>query len=118
MPSNVERIRDIAGALPEVTEEVTWGTDLTIRVNRKIFCFPGEGSFTVKADRSELLALLDDPRIVPAAYVGRFGWVTVRLDEPVDWDRVARLIRASYRLVAPKRLAAVVAEMEPRGPGS
>ena len=107
-PTNADRIRALCAELPEVHEEITWGEDLTIRVGRKIFCFPGETAFTVKADPSELLALLDDPRVTLAPYVGRFGWVSVRLDEPVDWDEVDRLIRRSYRLIAPKKLAAQV----------
>ena len=106
--TSLDRIRELCARLPEVHEELTWGEDLTIRVGKKIFCFPGETAFTVKADKTELIALLDDPRIVPAAYVGRFGWVTVQLDDPVDWDQVDRLIRQSYRLIAPKRLAAQV----------
>jgi predicted DNA-binding protein (MmcQ/YjbR family) len=107
-PTNLERLRELCAGLPEVHEEITWGEDLTIRVGKKIFCFPGEAAFTVKADKAELLALLDDPRITLARYVGRFGWITVRLDAPVDWDQVGRLIRRSYRLIAPKKLAAQV----------
>lgn len=106
--TNLDRIRERCAQLPEVHEEITWGEDLTIRVGKKIFCFPGETAFTVKASKDELLSLLDDPRIAPAAYVGRFGWITVQLDEPVDWDEVDRLIRTSYRLIAPKKLAAQV----------
>ena len=108
--TNEQRIRDLCARLPDVHEEITWGEDLTIRVGRKIFCFPGETAFTLKADKGELLALLDDPRIELARYVGRFGWITVQLEDPVDWDQVDRLIRRSYRLIAPKKLAAQVAD--------
>jgi predicted DNA-binding protein (MmcQ/YjbR family) len=42
-----------------------------------------------------------------AAYLGARGWIGVRLDlEDVDWEEVARFIAVSYRLVAPRRLAA------------
>ena len=102
-----ERMRKIALALPEVTEEITWGDDLNFRVNKKIFLFPGEKTMTVKADPSERDALLSDPRFSLAAYVGRFGWVTMDVSAPVkslDWDEVAELITTSYRLIAPKRL--------------
>jgi len=109
-PTNLQRIRDLCSRLPDVHEEVTWGEDLTIRVGRKIFCFPGETAFTVKADKGELLALLDDPRFSLAPYVGRFGWVSVQLVDPVDWAMVDRLIRRSYRLIAPKKLAAQVSD--------
>ena len=49
-------------ALPEATEEVTWGTDINFRVRKKIFAFPGQGgTLTLKADREELPALLAEP---------------------------------------------------------
>lgn len=103
--SNVELLRRLALRLPEATEEVTWG-DVNFRVRGKIFCFPGETSLTVKADPEELDALLGDPRFQKAAYVGRFGWVTMALaSSGVDWDEIDELVRTSYCLVAPKRLA-------------
>jgi hypothetical protein len=39
-------------------------------------------------------------------YVGHRGWLGVRLDVEVDWAEVAALVRDSYRIVAPKSLAA------------
>ena len=77
--SNVDRIRAIALTLPETTEEITWGTDVNFRVRKKIFCFRGDTAVTVKADPDELDALLGDDRFARAAYVGRFGWVTMTL---------------------------------------
>ncbi len=97
-------LRRIALRLPEATEETTWG-DVNFRVRGKIFCFPGDASMTVKADPEELDALLADPRFARAAYVGRFGWVSMQLASPVDWDEVDELIRTSYCLVAPRTLA-------------
>jgi predicted DNA-binding protein (MmcQ/YjbR family) len=35
--------------------------------------------------------------------------VGARLDGRPDWDEVAALVRRSYRLIAPKRLAALLA---------
>jgi len=43
-------------------------------------------------------------------YLASKGWVGLRLDiGKIDWDEVAELVRGSYRLIAPKRLTAVVA---------
>jgi phosphoribosylglycinamide formyltransferase-1 len=40
------------------------------------------------------------------AYIGPRGWVALRLDIPgVDWNEVSELVRGSYRLVAPQKLA-------------
>jgi hypothetical protein len=41
-------------------------------------------------------------------YVGHKGWVGMRLDAKPDWKEVETLIRRSYRLTAPKKLAAMV----------
>lgn len=108
LAKNLERMRSLAMALPEATEEVTWGTDINFRVRKKIFAFPGQGgSLTVKADRDELPALLDDARFTPAPYLARGGWVRMDLAAaPIDWDEIDELIRTSYCLIAPKKLAA------------
>jgi predicted DNA-binding protein (MmcQ/YjbR family) len=108
LAKNLERIRSLAMALPEATEELTWGTDINFRVRKKIFAFPGDGgTLTVKADREELPALLDDTRFSPAPYLARGGWVRMDLTSaPVDWDEIDELIRTSYTLIAPKKLSA------------
>jgi len=110
LAKNLERMRSIAMALPEATEEVTWGTDINFRVRKKIFAFPGQGgSLCVKADREELPALLEDDRFSPAPYLARGGWVVLDLTTgKVDWDEVTELIHTSYCLIAPKKLAAQV----------
>jgi predicted DNA-binding protein (MmcQ/YjbR family) len=107
-------MRKIAMALPEATEEVTWGTDINFRVRKKIFCFPGSGGgMTVKADKAELAALLDDARFSPAPYLARGCWVRMDLQTTppsgVDWAEITELIHTSYMLIAPKTLAAKVA---------
>ncbi len=101
-------MRSIALALPEATEEITWGTDINFRVRKKIFAFPGQGgSLTVKADRDELPALLADARFSPAPYLARGGWVSMDLTGAApDWVEVEELIRTSYCLIAPKKLSA------------
>jgi len=112
LAKNLDRMRAIAMALPEVTEEVTWGTDLNFRVRKKIFAFPGQGgSLTVKADRNELPALLDDSRFTPAPYLARGGWVRMDLTTgSIDWSEIDELIKTSYCLIAPKKLAAQLDE--------
>ncbi len=110
MKKNLDRLRRICLALPEATEELTWGTDINFRVRKKIFCFPGQGgSITVKADREELPALLGDPRCRPAPYLARGGWIVMDLVAPIDWAEVTELITTSYCLIAPKTLAAKAA---------
>ena len=53
------------------------------------------------------LAAANPSRFYIPAYTGSKGWVGLRLDTTgLDWDEVSELVTGSYRLVAPKRLAA------------
>ncbi len=36
------------------------------------------------------------------------GWIGVRLDRDLDWDEVAGVVADAYRVVAPKRLLALL----------
>jgi hypothetical protein len=39
------------------------------------------------------------------AFVGRHGWVGIRLDlEEPDWDELATFVREAWMLTAPKKL--------------
>jgi hypothetical protein len=52
----------------------------------------------------------DPKRFFRPPYVGPKGWIGVRLDTAPDWDEVSVIVARSYRLVAPQRLAARLAE--------
>ena len=104
-------VRAIATRLPEVEEKLTWETDVTFRVRDKIFAIGSEGSerISLKASLEQQADLIDfDPATFgKAAYVGRFGWVTVKL-ERIDLDMLEKLLRDSWRATAPKQLRALV----------
>jgi hypothetical protein len=70
----------------------------------------GRISLWCKAPPGSQMVLVgaDPERFFVPPYVGHLGWVGVRLDRRPDWDEVAALVKRSYRLVAPKRLAALV----------
>lgn len=53
----------------------------------------------------ELLVEEDPDRFWVPAFVGRHGWIGIRLDldEP-DWDEIADFVRDAWRLTAPKRV--------------
>lgn len=101
--SMVDAVRRFCLSLPDSTEELTWD-DINFRVRKKIFCFPSEHGMTVKADPDELDALLGDPRFERAAYVGRFGWVSMTFGDSPDLAEIHELILTSYVMVAPKTL--------------
>src|SRR5438874_9211040 len=101
-------VRRLAASLPETEEVLTWGTDVTFRVRSKIFAIGGEDSdgLSIKAtlDAQEDLLALDEKTFSKAPYVGRYGWVNVRLDR-IDEPLLAQLLEHAWRQTAPKRLA-------------
>ena len=52
LSKQLDRMRKVALALPEATEEVTWGTDINFRVRKKIFAFPGDGTTLTVGSRA------------------------------------------------------------------
>jgi hypothetical protein len=109
----VERVREICLALPEAVEKSFGGhTSPAFRVRDKMFVMISEDrtSMTFKgaAGVQEALVAGDPDRFYVPPYVGAKGWVGARLDVGQDWDEIAELLVDSYRMVAPKRLAARV----------
>jgi predicted DNA-binding protein (MmcQ/YjbR family) len=109
----IDRLRDICLALPEGEEKEAWG-DPTFRVRGKIFAMEKRGdgrvSLWCKAELGSQMVLVgaDPKRFFVPPYVGHKGWVGMRLDDNPDWDEVIELVKRSYRLIAPKRLAALL----------
>ena len=111
-------LRAVCLALPEATEQETWG-DATFRVRGKIFAMHkrGDGRPVVwckaPAGAQGVLVGADPVRFFVPPYVGHRGWIGVRLDDGVEWEEVAELVAESYRLTAPKRLAAALDRQPP-----
>jgi hypothetical protein len=111
----LERLRRICLALPEAVERETW-EEATFRVRHKIFVLhiaaddDGRPALWCKAPPGNQTHLVEaDPRrfFVPP-YVGHKGWIGMWLDRRVDWREVAVVVKRSYRMTAPKRVAALV----------
>jgi hypothetical protein len=114
MTSALSRLRKICLALPEAVEKQTWEIP-TFRIRDKIFAMAHDpGTVWCKAPpgvQAILTAAAPERFFVPP-YVGHKGWIGFRLDRGTDWGEVNALIRRSYRMTAPKRLAALVPEEE------
>lgn len=110
-----DRLREICLGLPQAAEKEAWG-DPTFRVRDKIFAMEKRGdgrvSMWCKAPPGAQAVLVgsDPERFFVPPYVGRSGWVGVRLDAEMDWVEVADLVEESYRMTAPKRLSRLLAE--------
>jgi predicted DNA-binding protein (MmcQ/YjbR family) len=106
------RLAEFALSLPEAHEDHPWG-DRVVKVRRKIFVFLGgdEQTITVKLVESHGHALsVEGAR--PTGYgLGKAGWVTVPVAD-VDLETLQDWVEESYRIVAPKRLAATLDDDE------
>jgi predicted DNA-binding protein (MmcQ/YjbR family) len=110
----LERLRKIVRSLPETGEKTPWGPDPHFTVRDKIFAGYGGGSLGVKVDKELQAALVaSDPRFSIAAYVGKHGWVDMKLGPKPDWNEVETLVVGSYKMIAPKKLAAAVGGAAP-----
>lgn len=109
----LERLRAICLALPGATEVPAWDT-ITFRAG-KIFAIygrpedsihtGGRPSVSLKAaPGNQQLMLRDNPdRYYVPPYVGKAGWIGVRLDKRAPWREIQRLVEESWRLVTAKR---------------
>lgn len=116
----LKRLRAVCKDLPETSDSASGRADehVSFFVREKKFAYlldnhHGDGrlALTCKAapGAQDVLVRGDPARFFVPPYVGAKGWVGARLDvERVDWETVADLLRDSYRMTAPKRLAAQV----------
>jgi predicted DNA-binding protein (MmcQ/YjbR family) len=114
--SVLARLRQICLRLPEAQETVKWGHP-TFVAGKKMFAvldrYDGRLCIAFRVPMETLEDLLADERFIEAPYAARFGWVCLFVDGRVDWAEVNRLIEASYRLVALKRMLAALTKTEP-----
>jgi predicted DNA-binding protein (MmcQ/YjbR family) len=118
----VERIRTLCLALPEVTVRVddpltdTRSTAWSFDVRRRSFCLlvawknsAGRSVplLVLRADPEEREALLSIGHPFFPSRAGRDRVVVVLTDE-TDWEEIRELITQSYRILAPKKLTALL----------
>jgi predicted DNA-binding protein (MmcQ/YjbR family) len=103
-----ERMIAIVTGLPGAYEDHPWGS-VHCKVDGKIFVGwgrteSGEMGLGFKTDK-ELQAMLvaSDPRFTIAAYVGKHGWVDMKVGASPDWAEIEHFVLDSYRRIAPKK---------------
>jgi predicted DNA-binding protein (MmcQ/YjbR family) len=123
VPKNiVERIRTLCLALPEVTVRVDYprirarSTAQSFDIRRRSFCLlvARENSagkpvslLVLRAGREERQALLATGYPFFASRAGRDRIVVV-LTGDTDWEEIRELVTDSYRILAPKKLTALL----------
>ena len=119
-PRPLTRLRKLCLALPETHEVEAWG-EPTFRVRNRMFATyaaagnhhgAGRPAVWCKAGpgNQQLMVSAHPARFFVPPYVGPSGWVGVYLDADVNWSELAGLLEDSWRLVAPKRIAAPLSD--------
>jgi len=121
----VERVRAICLALPEVTvrvdesRSIARSTAWSFDIRRRSFCLlvavKGRNGKPIPRlvlrvdprDREALVAL-GHPYFAPRAGHRHRDRVGVRLTDDTDWEEIRDLVTESYRLLAPKKLTALL----------
>jgi predicted DNA-binding protein (MmcQ/YjbR family) len=118
----VERIRTLCLALPEVTARVDLtlvrerSTAYSFDIRRRSFCLlmavadsagKPRSMLVLRADPDERDALLSSGRPFFAPRAGR-GRIGVWLTDDTDWEEIRELVTESYRVLAPKKLSALL----------
>ena len=118
----VERIRTLCLALPEVTVRVDYSrtrsrsTAWSFDIRRRSFCLlmavedPAGQPVTLLVlradpDEREVLLAAGHPFFPPRAGRDRIGVV---LTDETDWEEIRELVTDSYRVLAPKKLTALL----------
>lgn len=109
-----EAVRAHCLAKRGAVEEYPWES-VVWKVGGHIFAIGalGENAFTVKSTPADQSVVTQIPGVEAAAYVGRFGWVTVTVTDTHSLNLARLLVDLSYDMVAGR----VRARHGPRRPG-
>jgi predicted DNA-binding protein (MmcQ/YjbR family) len=101
-------IRALALSFPEAYEDAPWGFPVFKVADNRLFALMGEADgaveLTVKLGREEREIAFLHPWVRVASYVGRYGWITARIEDPDSLDTALEWMRESYYLKAPAKL--------------
>ena len=99
----IDAVRAICLALPAVTEDIKWGSDLVFSVGGKMFTVVNtERPHTIafKCTPETFAELTERDGIIPAPYLARAMWVQERsVGEVLERRELEDLIKTSYELV-------------------
>jgi predicted DNA-binding protein (MmcQ/YjbR family) len=102
---DLDELRSYCLSFPQATENLQWGDHLCFKVGGKLFAIVGLSvpqSITVKCDPESFAELTEREGIAPAAYVGRYKWVTLVSLDVLSDSELRETLSNSYKLVAVK----------------
>jgi predicted DNA-binding protein (MmcQ/YjbR family) len=107
-----DRVRALALSWPETYEDEPWGHPVFKVADNRMFATMSEGDgvvrMSLKLTPEEREIALELPFVTKAAYVGRYGWVTVTVSDEETLEAALEWLRESYWLRAPVRLRGAV----------
>jgi predicted DNA-binding protein (MmcQ/YjbR family) len=115
----LKQLRRVCLKLTDAEETVSFGHP-TFRVRGgKIFAvleeFKGELGICVNVGKLMQRIFLDDPRFFRTPYIGKHGWVTLRVYAArLNWNEIRELVKGSHLLAVPKSSK----KPRPSGPGA
>lgn len=107
----IERLRGVALALPGATEKLSHG-EPAFFVNKRLFVtvdnnHHGSGHVAAVCNApsgaQELLVEADPKHFFVPPYVGKAGWLGVRLDSGLAWPVIADLVKQAHATSSQKR---------------
>jgi predicted DNA-binding protein (MmcQ/YjbR family) len=104
---NADSLRTFCLSLPHVTEDIKWGHDLCFLIAEKMFAVTGldsaeEHGVAFKCTPEKFAELIEIEGIIPAPYMARNHWVSLRQQDALRDAEIKKLIRGSYELVLAK----------------
>jgi hypothetical protein len=107
----IERVREIAHSLPGVTEKLSHGEPAFFVRGRMFFTIDndhhGSGHVAVWCNAPEgaqqSLAVADPKHFFVPPYVGKAGWLGVRLDSGLEWNVIADLLKQAHAVTGVKK---------------
>jgi len=113
---DIEKLREICGQLPHVTEDIKWGNDLCFCIGGKMFCVAGldqqPTSASIKVRDDEFEDMAARPGFSPAPYLARYKWVLASDLNRMNAAEWKHYVTQSYQLVASKLPAKIRKTLE------
>lgn len=107
----IDRVRDLASALPGVTEKVSHG-EPAFFVRGRMFCTfdnnhhnSGRIAMVCNAPEGaqESLVAADPKHFFVPPYVGKAGWLGVRLDSELAWPVIGDLLKQAHAVTGVRK---------------
>ena len=106
----LQRIRELCLSLPESSEVSSWGHP-NFRAGKRTFAafewIKDRPSIAFRLNPTDIDLLLRRRGFFVTPY-GQGRWVSIWVDAALNWGLVRRLLEESYRVVALKRMVAVL----------